>query len=325
MLYHNCKGNYGFAMIEVDKVKNYAEHEHLSLDSAFDELYMNKMLTIENEPFNCDKFMEDLLLRNDIELGKDLKCLYDVDFKDSWYNLESMVNDLKIAYCILKYGKFKGSSYAYESEHLYWGRIKQIREFNIALSLDDIQRLILSLSRYDSMVKQGQITNKDVIINQIKNQNENLQKDIEDKEKEMELIEKTRQKEVNEYKEQIESLMKEKNELDIYKQELTDNLYQANNKIKEMNDFISKKYNSLMESLSCEKQKNEELEKKYKKIVKCLKYKIQNLFEENRTMCNLLNVKDREKEQMEYYYQSEIKNMSLINNTIYNTNNSIIP
>ena len=26
---------------------------------------------------------------------------------------------------------------------------------------------------------------------------------------------------------------------------------------------------------------------------------------------------------MEYYYQSEIKNMSLINNTIYNTNNSI--
>ena len=90
-----------------------------------------------------------------------------------------------------------------------------------------------------------------------------------------------------------------------------------------MNDFISKKYNSLMESLSCGKQKNEELEKKYKKIVKCLKYKIQNLFEENRTMCNLLNVKDREKEQMEYYYQSEIKNMSLINNTIYNTNNSI--
>ena len=165
MLYHNCKGNYGFAMIEVDKVKNYAEHEHLSLDSAFDELYMNKMLTIENEPFNCDKFMEDLLLRNDIELGKDLKCLYDVDFKDSWYNLESMVNDLKIAYCILKYGKFKGSSYAYESEHLYWGRVKQIREFNIALSLDDIQRLILSLSRYDSMVKQGQITNKEVIEN----------------------------------------------------------------------------------------------------------------------------------------------------------------
>ena len=78
-----------------------------------------------------------------------------------------------------------------------------------------------------------------------------------------------------------------------------------------------------MESLSCGKQKNEELEKKYKKIVKCLKYKIQNLFEENRTMCNLLNVKDREKEQMEYYSQSEIKNMSLINNIIYNTNNSI--
>ena len=134
----------------------------------------------------------------------------------------------------------------------------------------DIEGLNQKVERLSNEIQENSttITNKDVIINQIKNQNENLQKDIEDKEKEMELIEKTRQKEVNEYKEQIESLMKEKNELDIYKQELTDNLYQANNKIKEMNDFISKKYNSLMESLSCEKQKNEK--RRYEKIVKML-------------------------------------------------------
>ena len=96
----------------------------------------------------------------------------------------------------------------------------------------DIEGLNQKVERLSNEIQENSttITNKDVIINQIKNQNENLQKDIEDKEKEMELIEKTRQKEVNEYKEQIESLMKEKNELDIYKQELTDNLYQANNK-----------------------------------------------------------------------------------------------
>ena len=65
------------------------------------------------------------------------------------------------------------------------------------------------------------------------------------------------------------------------------------------------------------------LEKKYKKIVKNLRYKLQSVIEENRTLRNVLNAKDKEKEQMEYHYQNELKNMSLYNNTIYQNNNSI--
>ena len=143
------------------------------------------------------------------------------------------------------------------------------------------------------------------------------------RENEIFLLEQSRQSEANDYTAQIEALLKEKNDLDIYKQELTDNLYQANNKIKEMHEFISEKYNSLIQSLSSETQKNEELEKKYKKIVKNLRYKLQSVIEENRTLRNVLNAKDKEKEQMEYHYQNELKNMSLYNNTIYQNNNSI--
>ena len=161
-------------------------------------------------------------------------------------------------------------------------------------AVDDLNQKIESLSEE---IKQNSTTiaNKDAIISKIKKQNENLQKDIEDRENEIFLLEQSRQSEANDYTAQIEALLKEKNDLDIYKQELTDNLYQANNKIKEMHEFISEKYNSLIQSLSSETQKNEELEKKYKKIVKNLRYKLQSVIEENRTLRNVLNEKDKEK------------------------------
>ena len=189
-------------------------------------------------------------------------------------------------------------------------------------AVDDLNQKIESLSE-EIEQNSTTIANKDAIISKIKKQNENLQKDIEDRENEIFLLEQSRQSEANDYTAQIEALLKEKNDLDIYKQELTDNLYQANNKIKEMHEFISEKYNSLIQSLSSETQKNEELEKKYKKIVKNLRYKLQSVIEENRTLRNVLNAKDKEKEQMEYHYQNELKNMSLYNNTIYQNNNSI--
>ena len=50
----------------------------------------------------------------------------------------------------------------------------------------DIEGLNQKVERLSNEIQENSttITNKDVIINQIKNQNENLQKDIEDKEKE---------------------------------------------------------------------------------------------------------------------------------------------
>ena len=152
-------------------------------------------------------------------------------------------------------------------------------------AVDDLNQKIESLSE-EIIQNSTTIANKDAIISKIKKQNENLQKDIEDRENEIFLLEQSRQSEANDYTAQIEALLKEKNDLDIYKQELTDNLYQANNKIKEMHEFISEKYNSLIQSLSSETQKNEELEKKYKKIVKNLRYKLQSVIEENRTLRN---------------------------------------
>ena len=49
---------------------------------------------------------------------------------------------------------------------------------------------------------------------------------------------------------------------------------------------------------------------------------IANLYDENKSLKSLLNEKDLEKEQIEYRYQNELKNMSLYNNVNNNNNNT---
>ena len=52
--------------------------------------------------------------------------------------------------------------------------------------------------------------------------------------------------------------------------------------------------------------------------------KEKELNDENKSLKTLLNEKDMEKEQMEYHYQSELKNMSLYNNMNMNNNTSLM-
>lgn len=173
----NCKRNYGMALMEIDKIKNYAQFENVSNDVAFEDLYISGILNIEKDKFNCQEFMNHFLIGDFKGLSHSLQCLYDTNFKDVWYHLEEMVQDLKIAYCFVKYGKWDGAKRAYDVEHLFWGRIKELRDTiafstidykttcNIPWSEEDLQWLILNLSRYDSLVKQGKITDREVIEN----------------------------------------------------------------------------------------------------------------------------------------------------------------
>lgn len=171
----NCKRNYGVALLEIDKIKNYAQHEKVSNDVAFDDLYLNGILNIEKDKFSCQEFMNHFMRQDFCGLAKSIACLRETNYENVWYHLEEMVSDLKILYCFVKYGKWDGARHAYDVEHLFWGRIKEIRdvvipwdEHNRAKCLlnwqeDDIQYLIYKLSEYDSLVKQGKMTDKEVI------------------------------------------------------------------------------------------------------------------------------------------------------------------
>ncbi len=189
----NCKRNYGMALLEIDKIRNYAQYENVSNDVAFEDLYMNHLLIEEKDIFNCQEFMNHLILKDFMGLEHSLKCLYDSNFENVWYHLEEMINDFKILYCFIKFGKWDGGSKAYNEEKLYWGRIKELRDFilpwgrrtatgEVVQSTDeyarrfdticlapwtaeDVQYMILKLSECDYKVKQGKMTDREVIEN----------------------------------------------------------------------------------------------------------------------------------------------------------------
>lgn len=177
LLSKNCRRNYGTALMEIDKIKNYAQHENVSFDTAFEDLYINKLLIEEKEIFNCQEFMNNVLAKNFTGLRHSLQCLYESGFENVWYHLEEMVQDFKILYCFVRYGKWEGAKRAYNVEGLFWGRVKEIRDTVLHWSddrqgkcldpwtEDEIQWIICKLSESDTLVKQGKITDREVIEN----------------------------------------------------------------------------------------------------------------------------------------------------------------
>ena len=168
------------------------------------------------------------------------------------------------------------------------------------------------------------LSNKDTIINQMKSQIDELHKNISNKENENELLEQDKQKAFQEYNDQLNLTLKEKSEIELENNELRGDLAQAVETIKVLHDFIRDKFNSMQQNLYKVTTKNENLQKKYKGLVKQMKMKEKELNDENKSLKTLLNEKDMEKEQMEYHYQSELKNMSLYNNMNMNNNTSLM-
>ena len=199
---------------------------------------------------------------------------------------------------------------------------KRDKEFDLESQVKELLHLqeALTLENQENKIT---LSNKDVIIEQLKSQIEELHKDISNKDSEMELIEQDKQKAFQEYNDHLNNTLREKNELEYENNALQQELASANETIKGLHDFIRDKHNSMQQTLYKETMKNDNLQKKYKEVIKQLKIKEKTLCEENKSLKSLLNEKDFEKEQIEYRYQNELKNMSLYNN-VNNNNNSVM-
>ncbi len=126
--------------------------------------------------------------------------------------------------------------------------------------------------------------------------------------------EQNKQNNLSEYSDQITLLMKEKNELENQKAELTESLSLATDQLNKLKDLIEDKYYNIEANLFKETMKNENLEKKYKNILKQMKNKERSLFEENKSLRDIISEKELEKSQMELNYQNQMQNMSLLAN-----------
>ena len=118
--------------------------------------------------------------------------------------------------------------------------------------------------------------------------------------------EQNKQNNLSEYSDHISLLMKEKTELEAQKAELTESLFLATEVSNKLIDFIKDKCYNIKANLFKEKMKNKNLEKKYKNLLKQMKYK-ERIFEENKSLWDIISEKELEKSQMELNYQNEMQ------------------
>lgn len=160
-LAYNCENNYNNILLETDKIKNYAESKQLSTENAYESLFNKQQLLNKKEDFSCNFFMNDILMGNFSNVAYWTSIIKEKP--DKFYiTLTSIFNDYLIAYLIKKYGKWDGSSRAY-NYGLSWSRAKIIRDFTIPYTSEYLLNVALKITELDVEVKTGRLNKDDII------------------------------------------------------------------------------------------------------------------------------------------------------------------
>lgn len=158
-LAQNCKNDYSNICLECDKIKNYAEHQGVSLQIAYEDLKNDKQLLYEYPPYNPDDLMDDILQGNFKNLGYWDEVINKLYAEEFWIKFSSIFNNYLIAYLITKYGKWNGGQRAFDYG-LPWYRIKIVREYNIPYEPEYLLQCARNVCEIDAMVKNGKLTNE---------------------------------------------------------------------------------------------------------------------------------------------------------------------
>lgn len=179
-----------------------------------------------------------------------------------------------------------------------------------------IGKLVHEIKLLSSEIEENKdaTSNKDNLIEQLKSQIETQKKEILEKDNELELINQEKAKVVEEARAEINEIVSKKNDLELENTELKEYIEVAKEKLLKNCEFIRNEYSACQKSLFKERSKNENLEKKYRGIIRQLREKEKHVVEENKSLRDLVKERDIEKEQIEYHYQNELKNLSLYNN-----------
>jgi epidermal growth factor receptor substrate 15 len=173
-----------------------------------------------------------------------------------------------------------------------------------------------NINRLNNELKQVNLSvkNKDALIEQLKNQIEELNDLIAQSEEDLKLFEENKQQEFKEYSDQIEVLIQEQNILRAQNMELTENLSLANENMKQLNELISDKYADVEAELLKQTSNKENLEKKYKDIFKHMKNKQNLLNQENNKLKEIIN---NQEGSFDNFGQNEIKMNNIQNLNLY--------
>ena len=148
-----------------------------------------------------------------------------------------------------------------------------------------------NLEMMSNEMAQNEITikNKDSIIEQLRNQINEMNLEIDERMNDLQIYEENSQKEIDEYNNKIQELIREKTTLEINNNELSQNLNRANDTLKEYNDIVVNKYKNLEDELYKEKQNKITMEQKYKNKIESMKLKNNSLLKENNMLKDIIN------------------------------------
>ena len=152
----NCENNYNNILLEANKIKHYAQSKNISEQLAYDELYIQQQLIYKPPEFHSDLMMNDILKGNlrAMAFWYQLACL--TFHEEFWIIMESVMQDLIIAYMMVKDGRITACNRAWDL-HLRYDRAKTIRDFVIPYSADRLLEMIYEVAKIDLDVKMGKL------------------------------------------------------------------------------------------------------------------------------------------------------------------------
>ena len=320
--------------MEKQNQEKYNEKEKKLIKDFMDEINRktknNEDLRIENEKLKYDSYNQkaeisglnnkiseiryenkDILEKNSREISK---------LKDQLASMEKELNDKDMQ---IKNIMVKNDNNLKKLKNENNSLIQKINEYsqknkNCILELMENKHNI-EMMKNDLTQRELALKNKDSIIEQLHNQINEMNSEINEKMNDLQIYEENNQREFDDYNNKIQELIQEKNFLEMQNNELSQNLANANNTLREYNDVIINKYKVLEDELYKEKQNNLNLQQKYKDKIETLKIKYNNLKQENNKLKEI-NSQEINDKPINYNNINKKNNTKKYYNTNYNKN-----
>lgn len=158
----NCNNNYNNILMESDKVRSYSEARDISEQNAYNALESTNQLLFEYPEYDSGIFMNYVLCENYNDISYWVKLIKSKYIDKFYTTLMFIFTDYLIAYLVRKYGKWDGSSRAY-NYGLSWGRAKVIRDLPLLQQSDYYLQCAFRVSEIDVKIKNGRLLREDVI------------------------------------------------------------------------------------------------------------------------------------------------------------------
>lgn len=153
----NCSNLYSNILLEADKIKQYQSAVNVSQQGAYESLKNKNQMLYREQAFSSNEFMNAVLQGNYLNVAYWCDIIMSDDTQDVFFKyLISMFYDFLIAGLCKKYGKFDGSSRAYEYK-LSWGRAKTIRDLDLIFDADYYFTGAYKVAEMDSLIKSGRL------------------------------------------------------------------------------------------------------------------------------------------------------------------------